>query len=67
MIELSPFCDYKLDFTRGNLKTSFSEKPSKREFQSIRLEGQGNLKCQVEFIGSIKEIIIRLKQGNSVG
>ncbi len=47
IIELSLFGDYKLNFSRANLKTGFSKnnKPANRKFQNVRLEGIGEFSC----------------------
>ncbi len=69
IIELSPYSDYKLNFSKANLKIGFvkSSKPvARREFKNVTLDGVGNLKCQVEFIGSIKDILSDLKYGSSL-
>jgi hypothetical protein len=47
IIELSLYGDYKLNFSRANLKTGFSKnnKPANRKFQKVRLEGIGEFSC----------------------
>lgn len=67
IIELSLYGDYKLNFSRANLKTGFSKnnKPANRKFQKVRLEGIGEFSCQVEFIGSVKDILSNMKSESS--